>query len=327
MQNTNNPKVSIIIPIYNVEKYIKKCICSLFEQTLDDIEYIFVNDCTPDNSMKILEQVIKKYPERSKQVKIVVHKNNKGLATARNSELNLATGEYVIHCDSDDWIDKDMYEKMYQKAIEEDADIVGCDFYDEYTDHNIIRKQNFPEDNKQCIMKFLEGKLYCSVWNKLIKRSIYSQNNIHFPNGVNMWEDVITIIYLCFHSQKITYIPQPFYHYIHYNSESYTYKPSKQSLNNLITAIDLIENFFITQQVYKDFQKGLFFMKLTVKLNLLLGSRGKQQKEWNKLYPQANKYILFYSSMSWYWRIALLTAAYKFIFLFNLLAYIGNRIK
>lgn len=98
------PKVSVIIPVYGVEKYIERCVRSLFEQTLDDIEYIFVDDCCLDRSIEILDNVIKEYPNRRTDIKIVHHKENKGLAQARQSGIKVATGEYFVHCDSDDWV-------------------------------------------------------------------------------------------------------------------------------------------------------------------------------------------------------------------------------
>jgi glycosyltransferase involved in cell wall biosynthesis len=131
------PVLSIIVPIYKVERYISPCTHSLFGQTHSDIEYIFVNDYTPDNSIKILLEVLKNYPDRSEQVKILNHEYNRGLAAARQSGLDAATGEYLIMVDSDDWLEIDMIAKMYEKAIKEDADIVIADFYEDYTGKEI----------------------------------------------------------------------------------------------------------------------------------------------------------------------------------------------
>ena len=121
------PKVSVIVPVYGVEKYIERCDRSLFEQTLEDIEFIFVDDCTPDKSIEILKNVLEDYPLRKKQVLIISHEKNMGLPIARQSGLKVASGDYIIHCDSDDWVDTTMYEKMYNKAIEDGSDVVVCD--------------------------------------------------------------------------------------------------------------------------------------------------------------------------------------------------------
>ena len=124
------PKVSVIIPIYSVEKYIEKCAHSLFKQTLDDIEYIFIDDCTPDHSIEIIKDVLEQYPHRKKQTRIVRMPMNSGIGAVRKHGIQLATGDYIIHCDSDDWVDVTMYENMYKKALEENLDIVFCDYYE-----------------------------------------------------------------------------------------------------------------------------------------------------------------------------------------------------
>lgn len=320
-------KVSVVIPIYNVELYIERCVRSLMEQTLINVEFIFVNDCTPDGSIDILRSVLAEYPIRKKQVRIVNHDENKGSAAVRNTGLEYASGQYIIYCDSDDWVEKDIYEKLLRKAIETSADIVGCDFYDDYVDNSIIRKQLFPQDSKECVKRMLRGELHCSTWNKLVCRDLYKRHKISFTEGVNMWEDVSVMIPLCYHANKIAYVSEPLYHYIHYNTSSYTYSVSRTSLKNLIVSINILESFFDTQQSMAIFEKDLCYMKLTVKLNLLLGSRGELQKKWNRLYPSANRYIISYSCMSWYWRIALWVASCHFLYGFNMMSYVGKRIK
>ena len=121
----DNIKVSVCIPVYGVEKYIERCARSLFEQTMSDgIEFIFVNDCTPDKSIEILEKVLAEYPHRKKQTQIINHEKNSGLVAARKTGLAHATGEYIIHCDSDDWVDVDFYQVMYETAINNNADVV-----------------------------------------------------------------------------------------------------------------------------------------------------------------------------------------------------------
>ena len=124
------PKLSVIVPIYGVEKYIERCARSLFEQTLEDIEYIFIDDCTLDKSIGILKRLIEEYrtslKEKNYSVTIEKMPKNTGLPGVRKYGIQLATGEYVIHCDSDDWVDFDMYRLMYEKAKADDADVVSC---------------------------------------------------------------------------------------------------------------------------------------------------------------------------------------------------------
>ena len=120
------PKVSIIITVYNREKYIEECARSLFEQSLDDIEYIFINDASTDNSIEILKTTANNYPQRIPYIKIINLDQNGGVANARNIGIDNVTGDYTIHTDSDDWVDRDMYKQLYKKALETNADIVGC---------------------------------------------------------------------------------------------------------------------------------------------------------------------------------------------------------
>ena len=122
-------KVSVIIPVYGVEKYIERCAKSLFEQTLHDIEYLFIDDCSPDNSIKILESLLDSYPSRKANTRILKMSTNSGQAAVRMRGMKEATGEYLIHCDSDDWVDHQMYEKMYNYAKSNDYDMVWCDYY------------------------------------------------------------------------------------------------------------------------------------------------------------------------------------------------------
>ena len=121
-------KVSVIVPVYKVETFIERCIRSLMEQTLQDVEFVIVDDCSPDNSISIAQAVIQDYPGRKEQVKLIRHNVNQGLPAARNSGLTVASGEYVFHCDSDDFVEPAMLEQLYRAAKDEKADIVWCDW-------------------------------------------------------------------------------------------------------------------------------------------------------------------------------------------------------
>ena len=170
-------KISVIVPIYNTEKYIQKCVCSLMEQTLDGIEYIFVNDATPDNSIKILQDVICKYPLRKDDCIILHHNENRGLATARNTGLEKAKGKYIYHCDSDDFLETYMLEKLYNVATDKDLDVVYCDFYMDYSDRVVPYNAVDYDENK---IEFLKNYItygWNVVWNTLVRRDIYKANS------------------------------------------------------------------------------------------------------------------------------------------------------
>ena len=121
--------VSVIIPVYNAEQHIKRCCESLFAQSLRDIEYIFVNDGSSDQSVPMIKDTLSRYPNRKSDVKIIDRKENRGVAYTRQEGLAAVAGEYVIHCDSDDWVEKNMYETLYCEGKKSNADVVCCGFY------------------------------------------------------------------------------------------------------------------------------------------------------------------------------------------------------
>ena len=238
------PKVSVIIPVYGVEKYIERCARSLFEQTLDDIEYLFIDDCTPDKSIEILKNVLEEYPHRKNQIIIHRMEKNSGQAAVRKWGMLNATGDYVIHCDSDDWVDVTMYEKMYNKAIEEDADVVVCDFYrsDSVTDVG-TRVLGIPKNCKDHFKDLLCHKLQPAVWNKLVRRDLYDK--IYFYPTYNMGEDFALLVQIFNNCKKIMHLKQPLYYYFT-NSESITGLNSYDNVSKRV--IQLKENVLLVQK-------------------------------------------------------------------------------
>lgn len=289
------PLVSVIVPIYKVEKYIERCARSLFEQTLGDIEYIFVDDCTPDCSMEILERVMEEYPERIKQSRIVHHLENRGLPSARNSGLALAKGEYIIHCDSDDWVEPEMYEKMYNKAKEEDADIVGCDFYYEYTNYQEYCWQNFDTSAEMCFVNLLKGKdVMPNTWCRLIKRSIYTDKEIHFVEGINMCEDLIVNVKLHFFVKKIVSIHKGYYHYVQYNLSSIVNVVNLSQIKQIQAACYVIEEFLRKENIYEQYKIEFLERVFWLKQPLLLNRKVRNYRLWSSIYPDANHYFKYY---------------------------------
>ena len=215
-------KVSVIVPIYRVEKYIERCVESLFKQTLDDIEFIFVNDCTPDNSMDILNQLIKKYQSILAKKKYVIRieqmLSNSGLAAVRKHGIQLATGDYIINCDSDDWTDIHMYEKMYNHAVYNDSDLVICDYIisDGNKDTEEIINRNITDLSKEVLFKkCLISSTMNPVWTSMAKRNLFKE--MIYPLG-DMSEDKIIMTQLIWHAKKVSYLPVALYYYFMSNN-------------------------------------------------------------------------------------------------------------
>ncbi len=219
------PKVSVIVPVYNVEKYIKNCLESLVNQTLKDIEIIIVNDGSTDSSKSIIDEYIEKYDNI-----VYLEKENGGLSDARNYGLNYAKGEYVAFLDSDDYVDISIYEKMYNKAIAENSDYVECDFYWAYPKkiknsfsklENDNSYTNLKKANHYSKLKLDNGYIYKNkkemmtygrvvAWNKLIKREIITEK---FPVSLN-YEDVEFFYKLIPNINKFSFVKEPLVYYI-----------------------------------------------------------------------------------------------------------------
>lgn len=233
------PLVSVIVPIYGVEKYIERCVRSIFEQTYQNIEIIFVNDCTPDSSMNILDKVIQEYPNRQSKVQIINHDVNRGLAAARKTGLLVAKAKYVIQWDSDDYVDVQFLEKMVALAEKEDADITICDMNNVYKDKVVHIHTNPPLDNIECMKRVLVGQVHSSLCNKLIRRSLYVDNNIYPVEGLNMREDLSVMYRLMFFAKKLAYLPEALYNYILVREGSYT--SQKMTISHQKNAYELIK--------------------------------------------------------------------------------------
>lgn len=288
------PKVSIIIPVYGVEKYIERCARSLFEQTLDDIEYLFIDDCTPDKSVEILKRVLEEYPHRKSQVVIHRMEQNSGQAKVREWGMRNARGEYVIHCDSDDWVDVHMYEEMYNKAIDEDADVVVCD-YVVTNDTSIIKTINacHAKSAKQLIENCLFQRDPWSLWNKLFNRKVYY--NIEYPKGA-MGEDMATTIQLLWNCKTLSYINKPYYQYF-YNSESITKVCTRDSciskFNQLSCNTTIVMNFIKNKKLDDEYKDALVVYKNFIRSVLYPIVYDKQYYNiWNNMFLGLNKQVL-----------------------------------
>lgn len=238
-------KISVCIPVYGVEKYIERCVRSLFEQTLTDgVEFIFVNDCTPDDSINILRRLLTEYPQRASQTRIIDHEVNKGLGAARNTALAAASGEYVTHVDSDDFLKLNALEKLLETARINNADFVTAGVCIQFADHEEI----LPTPTYKCKADFLADmlsrKISCNIWNNLIRRNLYTQNNITVPENLNMGEDFSVTPKLIYFAGEIAFCPEVLYCYYRANSTSYCNTLKLKNLQDIVHAHDLLYEFF-----------------------------------------------------------------------------------
>ena len=266
------PRVSVIIPIFGVEKYIERCVRSLFSQTLDDLEFIFINDCTKDNSMIILNRLIEEYRDQinNKHWTIIQEKMpiNSGLPSVRKRGIELANGDYILHCDSDDWMDINMISEMWHLAILRDLDVVICDFF-ESSDHENKYFRGVGPDINTAFIDIFNSTYSWALWNKLFRRSLYGKK-IVFPQA-NIGEDMTLTLQLLYFGRKIGHIGKPLYYYYKNPSSMTQTKTADQVIRNMyqwMENVKIVEAFFESTSE-KHISNCLVYVKFLVKNSLL----------------------------------------------------------
>lgn len=239
------PKVSVVVPIYNVEKYIKKCMDSLVNQTLQEIQIIFVNDGSTDESGNIAKEYASKYPNKI----IYLEKENGGLSDARNFGMRYAEGEYIAFLDSDDYVENTMYEEMYNKALQENSDYVECDFLWEYPDKTKKDKRNSYNNKKEMLTN-----VRVVAWNKLIKREILEKNNISFPKELR-YEDIEFTYKLIPYLNKVSYVDKEFVHYVQRNNSIANVQNERTA--EVFTIFDNIIKYYQEKGFYEEYKEEL----------------------------------------------------------------------
>lgn len=304
-----SPFISIIVPVYNVEHFIARCARSLFGQSMKDIEYIFVDDCTPDRSVEVLRQVMDEYKSRQLNVKIISHNCNQGPGSARNTGLKIASGEYIYFCDSDDWLEPDAMERLHETAQRTGADLVWFDWYLSFSSKERWMHEEEEENPIACLKSILSGKLKFNLWNKIVRRALYIEHEVYFPEGHRMAEDMI-MIKLYAYVNNICYIPLPLYHYTCNNYSSLTNSHSEESFIQIRHNSDAIIHFL--QTIYGDMLDiELQYFKLNVKLPFLITNDKSSYKRWLEWYPEANSFIKRNTVISFKIRLLQRMAVYR----------------
>ena len=280
-------KVSILVPFYKVEKYVGRCVESLFTQTYKNIEFIFVNDDTPDRSMEVINEYITKYNMADK-CKIICHDHNKGISASRNDCLDNMTGDYFLFIDSDDYIDKEMVELLVDAAIKENADISGCGYIEEYDDHSVEFPQKYTNDHNEMMRAITVLTIKGVMWKLLIRSSIVNDNQVRFMPEKNMVDDYLFCCQVFFYAQRFAEVDRCMYHYIQYNPNNYSHR-TIYNINHQAEAIREAEKFYKEKGVYDIVKKELIQRKFISKLPLLLDKNCRNVKMWRSIFPESNE--------------------------------------
>lgn len=222
METTGHtPLISVILPIYKAEKYIERCLDSIAAQTMEGVEYIFVDDASPDNSSAVIRRFFEHHPLTGSSYRIITNPANKGVGYSRQNGLDNARGKYVIHVDPDDWLEPDYLSLLYRQAEKDMADITFCDIFIEYSDRQELSRQcpALPEADA-VISALCRSDILGSCWNKLVRRSAIESSGAHFLPGINVCEDIVFFLQLLLHGPRISTVRRPLYHYDRFTSTS-----------------------------------------------------------------------------------------------------------
>ncbi len=325
--------ISVIIPSYNNEKYLSKCLDSILNQTYSNLEIIIVDDCSTDNSFSVLE----KYSKKNKQIRVYKNNTNSGAGYCRNFGLRSAKGNYISFIDSDDYIEENFYEKLYSKIKEEDSDLAICDIYIRYSDSSKdIRSKAV--DGKCNKINIINNGLAASPCNKLFKKSFLEK--YPFCEGI-MNEDIATVIPIIIDCKKISYSEDTFYNYIqHSDSVQNSYFSEKKfdifkAVNELVERIQNKKSFSKYLDIIVYNQIFLFFIYVMPREKNII-KRAKYIKKFKNLskkyYIKKNKYVWNFWEVcgkkhAIYYRILLKLMDYNFFYVTSLLIYIYDVIK
>lgn len=267
-------KLSVVVPIYKVEPYIEKCARSLFEQTYEKLEYIFVDDCSPDKSVEVLEKVLGDYPNRQSQVKLIRLEKNSGVIAARKRAYEIATGDAIIHCDSDDWVDEDFYEKLLRRMQDTDADMVFAPMVEnESTPLSSLAEIDFLGTGKEYLEAVGKIIAFNSMVNKVFRRKLVSFPPIEIPETISIGEDLCRMTLSVLRCKKVASIKGSYYHYF-VNPESISHAfNARKAVDHLSQVYRLIteracfpETALLRKQILRDvLYFGLRFGVLTTK--------------------------------------------------------------
>ena len=297
-KDTPMPTVSIIIPVYNAADTLPILLESIYGQGYIRLEVIFVNDNSRDGSLALLNSSKERLEKLGVKVKIIDHQVNCGVASARNSGLDNATGEYIYFVDADDIIEPTAIEELVGEALRTNSDIVGSDWFLSFKRTERRMRQSTFATPWEAIQKMLEGSMRWNLWLFLVRRSLYEENKIRFIPSKNMGEDLLIMIKLFASSKGVSHIKLPLYHYRQTNEHSLTKTYSAKHIEEVITNVNQVEEFLESGKYREQLGNLLHYLKLNIKLPLLISNVQTNFRLWLRWYSEANHFVLENKALS-----------------------------
>ena len=263
-----NPLISICVPVYNVAPYIERCVRSLMEQTYENIEYIFVDDCSTDSSIEILQNSLAQYPDRSPHVHIIHNDRNHGLAYTRRVSIEAAQGDYIYCVDSDDYIEPTTIEHMVRAVRSKEHTMVIAGYMDERGTKKTMVPPPMIQPDEDLLLAVLEDRIF-RLSGKLIQRSVFSLPSVHFaPEGMNYLEDRIVLLYVCGAIQSVCIVNEPLYHYVQH-PQSVSNNKTDTHFACLVRYWQLTDSYLAEQALTARYQDLTDRKKIEDKIHLL----------------------------------------------------------
>lgn len=284
--------ISAIIPIYQSEPFLEHCCRSLFEQTLTEIEYLFIIDGYSEVAEVIINRLLLDYPRRRGGVRVIRHEQNMGISHCRQEGNDLAKGKYLFHCDSDDWMEPEALQLLIEKAETSQADMVFFDYARHY------------DNNRMVVCKsngVLQGQIPtmdAPLHNKLILAELVRNHHLHFPLDINWGEDLCLSLLCQMVARRIAYLPKCLYHQL-MHTQSFTAQINKDKYMQLVACPRFIESEL--QRLGREMSElDLMRMKFEVKEYFLIHPQIRDLKQWIHFYPECHPHIWQFTDVPLY---------------------------
>lgn len=290
--------ISVIVPLYNAAGFIERCLRSIESQDFDDYETLIINDCSTDESMAIVERTLADCPRLSQRARLIHNSQNLGSAATRRIGMQEAKGDYVIQVDSDDYVDPHYLSRLYAVARAESADIVMCDLY--FDSNGKLSRRRYLEapvgERSECFRQAMAGIIHNGLWNKLVRRSLYVDNNIYPVDGINLLDDKSVTFRLIYFAEKICLLNEPLYYYNIANLQAITRIKRALKYPQTIAFVDLVDQFCASHEMDETMKRGIEEYKLIVSSAILYHANEKQLHSRQRYEDQVRWRVLFGTS-------------------------------
>lgn len=327
----NPPDISLVVPLYMVEKYIERFAHSVFQQTMENIEYICVDDGSSDASVSIFEKVLSQYPSRRSWVRLIRHKENLGVVEARKAGLLAARGKYIVHIDADDWIERNYCEELYALAQKGNHDLVWCDYFRDKDGGSTYCSMAHDSDAYSLISGMINGHQPSFLWVQMAKRETYGElAEFIFPAG-GMTDDLVYSVQLLLNSRSVAHLPKALYHYCHNeNSITACTEPDKvvRKFHQMVQNTDQIESLLNMNNGYADFLPQLETRKMLCKDYLWLTDMSSSYRRlYIETYPETNWNCIFNRNLPLLVKFRAVCSLLHMVFLYKILQRIRQRTR